>query len=252
MASSTRASVMPRRTSCSSTMRSRSRAARASCQPAPFPPGPAAGHRLAPALPAARRRRYSFSQSFSPRSARVVREVEHQRGHRHVARVDRRVVGVLARLPRGRADADPEVAPAPGVLPLDDLLAVQAPAEPRERERPGAARRHVHVQERDGTVGSAQEEPGQSRGGPRGRAVARRGGRLDERHREAGNAQERGLERSGHRARVRHVVPEVRAGVDARDDDARPAPGGARAARGSRSPTACRSRRTAAAPAGRR
>ena len=36
MAASTRSSVMPRRTRCSSTIRSRSRAARASCQPGPM------------------------------------------------------------------------------------------------------------------------------------------------------------------------------------------------------------------------
>ena len=222
IASSTRGSVTPRRTSCSSTMRSRSRPARASCQPAP--------------VPTARPPRHRPSAPFRPRDAppvvplpvleraetRVVREIEHQRRHRHVAPVDGGVVRVLARLPRRRADADPEVAPPAGILPLDDLLAVEPPAEPRDPDAPRLARRHVHVQERDRPVRVPQQELRQPGGGPRGRTVARGRGRLDERHREPRHAQQHALEGGRHRARVRHVVTEVRAGVHARDDDPRP------------------------------
>src|SRR5437867_2969732 len=140
IAPSTRTSVIPRRSSCSSTICART-SANGSHTPATL---------LAPRALPGRRAVLGVEATAEVRERverPVVGEVEVERRDRDVALVEGAHVGALKLLPLGRARADPVVGAPPRVRLFHDLLAVDAVAETREAD---AARRgwHVHVEER--------------------------------------------------------------------------------------------------------
>src|SRR5437016_4415163 len=105
MAASTRSSVIPRRTICSSTMRARSRSNAVL---------------TAPAVMTLHLRVERGAPLRHPRERRVVGEVEVQRRHGDVALVDRAHVGAFERFPGGIAAAEPVVRATARIALLDD------------------------------------------------------------------------------------------------------------------------------------
>src|ERR1043165_163902 len=157
-------------------------------------------------------------ERLEPRDRRVVGEVEVQRGDGDAAALHGLEVGAGVVAPRRRPAADPVIRPPTRIQSLDDPLGVDALAERRDLHAAKLPDGEVDVED-DLRVALLREEmPHEARGELRaaveGEVLSDERGEGD-----GGDVEQRSFERGGDRAGVGDVVAEVRAEVDAGDDE---------------------------------
>jgi hypothetical protein len=152
---------------------------------------------------------------------RVIGQVRLKRRHRHEALQHGTVIRSIVRLPVVLRFLDPKVRPPSGIETPIDFGDVIAPRLHGRADAGDWPRGHIDVEKRPGRQGPLQQSR-RDRGRDRGRwAGIPRAARDLQRDGHRRIPQERALERTRHRAGVRHVVTDVQASVDAGDDERR-------------------------------
>src|SRR5947209_6486731 len=157
-------------------------------------------------------------ERFEPLDRCVVRQIEMKRRDGDASFFDGFEVGAGAGMPRRFAAADPVVRSSARIHPLDDSFGVNAASELGHFHAVECADGKVHVED-DVRIAIAFEDALRQRCGEFGATIEREVFTDERRERDRWNVEKRSFECRGDRAGVRDVVAEVRAEVDAGDDD---------------------------------